>query len=106
MDELTTNYYTWLKPGQKPGPRINSYIGRYLEYRNDFHYLVFPDEINVQSIDDVNFKRSRLATYREVAEAAEYERKNGFFGLHPEFLNEMNEKLKAEIVLYTKTLYE
>ena len=79
-------FYTWLEVGRKPGPGFGAYIGRYLEYRDGWHYLVFPDEINVQAIDDVNFKRARLATEQEVAEAVDYEIIHGFFGVHPLFM--------------------
>jgi len=83
---MKDKYYTWLAVGQSPSTSISSYIGRYLEYRNGYHYLVFPDEINVQSVDDENFKRSRLATKQEVLEAAAYQKDHGFFDLHSEFL--------------------
>lgn len=99
MNKIAPNFYIW--GDGEPQANWSSYIGRLIcdsEIGIDgkmekCRMFAFADSICVQCVLEKDFQRARPATWKEVRDAVERERK-GFFGLFDYFLGETDEDQK------------
>lgn len=93
MNKIAPSFYIWGEG--EPQPNWCSYIGRLLcdteigiDGKMEKGYMfAFADGLLPHCVLEKDFQRARPATWKEVNDAVEREKK-GFFGLYPYFLGD------------------